>query len=108
MTPYFWRDDIEVEKDGTSFLQIADGEFDGFVVRFLSISLVEPENKEDDLQLSFKYEPYNSPENLEIIEGKEKSPELRDTLGDIVVYIIERNLEKNENGRTDNKESDTQ
>ena len=72
-------------------IMIKDGEYEGIIYQYGKVSVAESEDENGNMPLSFKYNLIDhSGHNKEDLES---SDDFRNTLGDILVEILDEQLE---------------
>ena len=79
------------DKDNWTSILITKGNYEGVIYRYGRVSVSEKENNEGNLPLSFKFNvlDYNNHNEEEL----NASVEFKDTIGDILVEILDEQLE---------------
>ena len=82
---------VSRDKDNWTSILITKGDYEGVVYRYGRVSVAEKENDEGNLPLSFKFNvlDYNNHNEEEL----NASVEFKDTIGDILVEILDKQLE---------------
>ena len=77
--------------DDWASIMIKDGKYEGIIYQYGKVSVAESEDENGNMPLSFKYNIIdNSGHNQEDLES---SVEFKNTLGDILVDILDEQLE---------------
>ena len=79
--------------DDWASVMIKDGKYEGIIYQYGKVSVAESEDENGNMPLSFKYNviEYNGHNQ----EDLNKSVEFKNTLGDILVEILDEQLEAN-------------
>ena len=78
-------------EDDWASIMIKDGEYEGIIYQYGKVSVAESEDENGNMPLSFKYNIIDhSGHNKEDLES---SDDFRNTLGDILVEILDEQLE---------------
>ena len=79
-------------QDQWASIMITKGEYEGIIYQYGRVSVAEEENEDGNMPLSFEYNvvDYNGHEFQDLIESKE----FKNTLGDILVEILDEQLEQ--------------
>ena len=78
-------------EDDWASIMIKDGEYEGIIYQYGKVSVAESEDENGNMPLSFKYNLIDhSGHNKEDLES---SDDFRNTLGDILVEILDEQLE---------------
>ena len=82
---------VSRDKDNWTSILITKGDYEGVIYRYGRVSVAEKENDEGNLPLSFKFNvlDYNNHNEEEL----NASVEFKDTIGDILVEILDKQLE---------------
>ena len=82
---------VSRDKDNWTSILITKGNYEGVIYRYGRVSVSEKENNEGNLPLSFKFNvlDYNNHNEEEL----NASVEFKDTIGDILVEILDEQLE---------------
>ena len=82
---------VSRDKDKWTSILITKGDYEGVIYRYGRVSVAEKENDEGNLPLSFKFNvlDYNNHNEEEL----NASVEFKDTIGDILVEILDKQLE---------------
>ena len=82
---------VSRDKDNCTSILITKGNYEGVIYRYGRVSVSEKENNEGNLPLSFKFNvlDYNNHNEEEL----NASVEFKDTIGDILVEILDEQLE---------------
>ena len=86
-------------EDDWASIMIKDGEYEGIIYQYGKVSVAESEDENGNMPLSFNYNLIDhSGHNKEDLES---SDDFRNTLGDILVEILDEQLEANNFEYTD-------
>ena len=82
---------VSRDNDNWTSILITKGDYEGVIYRYGRVSVAEKENDEGNLPLSFKFNvlDYNNHNEEEL----NASVEFKDTIGDILVEILDKQLE---------------
>ena len=82
---------VSRDNDNWTSILITKGNYEGVIYRYGRVSVSEKENNEGNLPLSFKFNvlDYNNHNEEEL----NASVEFKDTIGDILVEILDKQLE---------------
>ena len=82
---------VSRDKDKWTSILITKGDYEGVIYRYGRVSVAEKENDEGNLPLSFKFNvlDYNNHNEEEL----NASVKFKDTIGDILVEILDKQLE---------------
>ena len=91
------------EQGGTARVMICDGKFEAFVYRYGAIKIGEEEDRDGNGVLEFDYDLETAPEDylVEDNEDTEKA-EFENLIGDILVDIITKAIDKQDGFELDN------
>ena len=78
-------------KDQWASIMITKGKYEGIIYQYGRVSVAEEENEEGKMPLSFKYNVVDV--NGHAKEELDNSTEFKNTLGDILVEILDEQLE---------------
>ena len=83
---------VSRDDDNWTSVMIAKGPYEGIVYQYGRVSVATVENEDGNLPLSFDYNviDFNGHEFQDLIESKE----FKNTLGDILVEILDEQLEQ--------------
>ena len=78
-------------QDQWASIMITKGDYEGIIYQYGRVSVAEEENEDGNMPLSFEYNvvDYNGHEFQDLIESKE----FKNTLGDILVEILDEQLD---------------
>ena len=78
-------------KEQWASIMLTNGEYEGVIYQYGKVSMAEKEDENGNMPLSFKYNvlDYNGHDQ----EDLESSDDFRNTLGDILVEILDEQLE---------------
>ncbi len=84
---------VSKDNDDWASIIIQEGKYEGIIYQYGQVSVAESEDENGNMPLSFKYNviEYNGHEQ----EDLNKSVEFKNTLGDILVEILDDQLEAN-------------
>lgn len=91
------------EEGGTAKVMISEGKFDGFVYRYGAIKFLEDED-DDQATLQFDYDLESAPEDYIVEQENEdaEKDEFEQLVGDILVDIITKAIDKQDGFDLDN------
>ena len=82
---------VSRDKDKWTSILITKGDYEGVIYRYGRVSVAEEENEDGKMPLSFQYNVIDEVGHDK--EELEKSNEFKNTLGDILVDILDEQLE---------------
>ena len=95
-------DSPDQEQGGTAQVMICEGPYEAFVYRYGKISIDEYENEEDGAQLQFDYELESAPADYQVDDEDKEKVDFEHLIGDILVDIISKAVDKQDGFDLDN------
>ena len=82
---------VSRDKDNWTSILITKGDYEGIIYQYGRVSVADKENEDGTMPLSFNYQVIDS--NGHVKETLDDSIDFKNTIGDILVEIIEEQME---------------